>query len=428
MIFNSARRLWQHFLDDHLFRNSIYLMATTGFMGLFGYVFWIICTHIFQPDQIGVGTTLISAMSLISSVSLLGFNNTFIRILPNSQNRDNEINTGSILVILTSATMALLYIAAVPVITPKLSIIHENPWFALGFVIIVALASLNTLTDSVFIAYRAAHFNLITDGFITSITKLILPVIFVTLGAYGVFASAGLAAGVGIITAILILVFKYGYKPRFHIDSQTLKKVFRYSFTNYLANLLSIAPTLILPIIVIDHLGAAAAGYYYLTFMIINLLYTVAASVSQSLFAEGSYDTNGLRGLLKNAVKMLLIIMVPAGIVLAIGGPYVLELFGKSYGAGGAGVLIVFALAAPAVAAYNIACVVLRIRHQTYSLVFVNILYAVLINVLAILWVDRGLVWIAIAWLIGNLIAAALAFVSIFYYRHLPTPTEITTA
>jgi O-antigen/teichoic acid export membrane protein len=200
------------------------------------------------------------------------------------------------------------------------------------------------------------------------------------------------------------------------ITLETLKKVFHYSFANYVANLLSIVPTLILPIIVINHLGAAAAGYYYLAFMVINLLYSVSGSVSQSLFAEGSYAEDLLHALTRRSVTILLSIMIPAAFILAVFGPLVLEVFGKSYSAGGAGVIIILAITAPAVAAFNLGSVLLRIRHQMYSLVFINIVYALVICGLALHWIDRGLVWVAIAWAVGNVVAAVLAFLSIFFF------------
>jgi O-antigen/teichoic acid export membrane protein len=423
MITSSLQKLWQHFKDDNLFRNSIYLMLTTGLMGILGFFFWIIATHLFTPDQIGVGTTLISAMTLISFVSLLGFNSTFVRFLPNSDNRDNEINTGSILVMSAAALIAAVYVVLIPYITPKLALVHENIWYALGFVIMVALASINSLTDSIFIAYRSAQYNLITDGVITSGSKLFLPLVFVGLGAYGVFAASGLAASIGMVGSILVLVFKFGYRPRLHIDMETLRKVFHYSFTNYIANLLNIAPTLILPIIVINHLGAAAAGYYYLAFMIINLLYTVSTSVAQSLFAEGSYGEHLLRNLIKRSTIILVALMLPAAALLALFGPWVLAFFGKSYIAGGSSVIVILALSAPAVAAYSLASVVLRIRHQMYSLVSINFVYTAVITILTFVWISKGLTWVALAWATGNVIATVLACVCIYIYRGDPTPS-----
>lgn len=396
-------------------------MLSTGLMGALGFFFWLICTHIFSPDQIGVGTALISAMGLISTIGLLGFNATFVRILPTSTNRDNEINTGSLLVIGASALIAALYILLIPFIAPSLDIVHHSFWYAAGFIVMVALASINSLTDSIFIAYRAAQYALITDGVITAGTKLLLPVLFVGLGAYGVFASAGLAASIGMIASVLYLVFTFGYKPKIKIDKATLKSVFHYSFTNYIANLLSMAPSLVLPIIVLDHLGAAAAGYYYLSFMIINLLYTVSISVSQSLFAEGSYSEGSLRDLFKRSTILVVAIMIPASILLILFGPFVLSFFGKSYSAGGSAVIVLLALSAPIVAISNIGSALLKITKQVYSLVIVTTASAVLVIGLSWMWIGRGLVWVAIAWIIGSSAGAILSFLFILYrhQRHL---------
>jgi len=417
MIIETPRRLWRHFLSDNLFRNSVYLMLSTVVSGGLGFFFWMICTHIYSPGQIGVGTALISAMSLISTIGLLGFNSTFVRVLPNSKNRNNEINTGSILVIGVSAILAAIYVLLIPFMAPSLSVVNQNFWYAAGFVIIVALASINSLSDSVFIAYRSAQYALITDAFITSGAKLLLPLVFVALGAYGVFFSAGLATSLGMIGSILYMMFIFGYKPELKIDMPTLRDVFRYSFTNYIANLLNMIPALVLPIIVLDHLGAPAAAYYYLAFMIINLIYTVANSVAQSLFAEGSYNDQVLRNLFKRAAVILVTIMIPACVILASLGPLVLDFFGKTYSAGGSSVIILLAVFAPIVAAYYMGGVLLKITKQIYSLMFVNLAYAFVVVGLTWLWVGKGLVWVAIAWTIGNLVAALLAFILVVYHH-----------
>lgn len=420
-----AQRLWRHFLDDTLFRNSIYLMLTTGSMGALGFFFWLICAHIFTPDQIGIGTALISTMGLISTVSMLGFGSTFIRTLPNSSDRNNQINTGSILVICTSAIMALAYVFVVSYISPQLGILHQNFWYAAGFIITVTLSSVNTLTDSIFIAYRSAQYTLITDGFITSGVKLLLPLVFIGLGAYGVFAAASFAASIGMIASILFLIWRFGYRPQPKISITALKNVFHYSFTNYVADLFNMVPTLLLPIIVLNSLGAAPTGYFFLAFMVVNLIYAVPSSISGSLFAEGSYGVTALRTLLKRSALLVAEIMIPAAILFAAIGPFILRFFGKEYSAGGTSVIIILALAAPAVACFDIGASLLRIKKQVYSLVIVNIFYAAMVCTCALLWAHRGLGWVAVAWLAGNLIAAAMSFLFVFqgHQRYLRTQT-----
>jgi O-antigen/teichoic acid export membrane protein len=411
------RRLYSHFQNDNLFRNSIYLMMSTLVMAVFGFVFWLISARIFTPAQIGVATGLISAMSLISYVSLLGFNNTFIRILPNAKNRNNIINTGLLLSISVAVIVATGYILIIPHIVPQLAIVRKNFWYSFAFIVMVALAAINLLTDSIFIAYRQAKYNLLIDGGIQGGIKMFSPFIFVAFGAYGVFASAGIASAAGMIASIIFLIVKFNYKPELKIHKQTFRDVFKYSFANYIANILNIAPTLVLPLVVIDKLGSANAGYYYLAFMVANLLYAVAYSMSQSLFAEGSYGENALEDLVKRSTIVILLIMIPAGILLALLGPFILHFFGKSYGIAASNVIVAFALASPAVAAYSIGNTLLRLTKQVYPVIVVNAIYFLTISALAIVWVHRGLVWVAVAWMIGNTAAAVAAFIAISYSK-----------
>lgn len=410
----------QQLHSDTLVRNSFYLMLSTGIMAVLGFVFWLISARIFSPEDIGIATTLISAMNLISYIGLLGFNSTLIRTLPTSKNRSTEMNTGLLLSTSAAIFIAGIYILLVPVIAPTLSLVHENPWYALGFILMTAFASVNLLTESIFIAFRAAKYNLFIDGIVMSSIKLALPFGFVGLGAYGLFASSGAAAAVALVLSVFYLIKRFGYRPKLSIDTSTLKGVIKYSFANYLANLLNIAPTLILPLIIINNLGAAAAGYYYLAFMVANLLYTVVYAVSQSLFAEGSYADRALRELMKRSSLVIAGIMIPGAAVIYFGASMLLMVYGSNYAAEAAPLLQVFAIAGPLVAIYTIANVLLRITKQTWAIIIVNIVYMVSIGGLAQLWAGHGLIWIGYAWLVGHILSSitALGFVWLGYRRN----------
>ncbi len=400
--------------SDTLVRNSLYLMVSTGIMAVLGFVFWLISARIFSPEAIGIATTLISAMNLISYVGLLGFNSTFIRMLPTSKNRSEEINTGLILSISGAILVSIIYVFLVPYIAPKLGVIHDNWLYGAGFVFMAAMATVNLLTDSIFIAFRAAKYNLLIDGIIMSSIKLALPFLLVGLGAFGLFAASGAAAAVALVLSIIFLVTKFGYVPRLHINKATLSRVIKYSFSNYVANLLNIVPTLVLPLVTLNKLGAAAAGYYYLAFMIANLLYTVVYAISQSLFAEGSYADRGLRELLKRATVVLAAVMIPGAIVLYFGARLLLHVYGPTYAEQAAPLLQVFAIAGPMVALYTIANVVQRIMKQTRGLIIVNTVYVVTITVCALLWVGNGLVWVGYAWLTGQVLSGLTGLVLVW--------------
>lgn len=425
MIQANIKLIWSNFQNDVLFRNSIYLMLTTAVMGALGFVFWLISTRIFTPEEIGLGTTMVSAMSLISLVSLFGLNSTLIRFLPTSKNKNSKINTSFTLVTITSILFSIIYIYFIPQISPKLIELTNSNVYILGFIIITALSSVNSLTDSVFIAFRSAQFSLITNGFVVGISKLLLPILFSSLGAYGVFGSSGLAIGIGAISSVLILVYKFNYIPKISLEKEVFKKIFEYSSVNYIGSILSLFPSLLIPIIIVNRLGASESGYYFLCFMIINMLYAVSSSISQSLFAEGSYGEVELIKLIKKSLKLLFLLLIPASIILAFVGPYILSFFGEEYRIGGSKVLVILSIFSPIIAIYNIGNTLLKIRRQMYSIVIINIIYASTICGLTFMWVNKGLEWVAISWVVGNFIAGALSFIMIYKYKHLPTPKEL---
>jgi len=403
--------------SDTLYVNSLYLLSNTLVMAAAGFLFWLISTHLYLPAQIGIATSLISAMALVSYISLLGFNSTFVRFLPTSKTRSQQISTGLVLSITVAVIVATGYVLLVPVFAPKLGLIHDNFWYGLGFVIMAALAAVNLLTDSIFIAFRAAKYNLLIDGFIMSSIRVVLPIFLVGLGAYGIFAASGAAASVAMVCSLYFLIKYFSYKPTLKIDKPVLRDVLHYSFSSYIANLLNIAPTLILPLIVINRLGPSAAAYYYLAFMIANLLYTVAYSVAQSLFAEGSYADRAFGSLVKKAVAILAVVTVAGSLALILIAPVILLIFGHDYSRNATGVLRIFALAAPGVALYVLSSTLLRITKHVYALIVVDIVYFVTICGLSMAWAHKGLNWIGLAWLVGQLIAGALGLAVLAKHR-----------
>jgi len=125
-------KFYNHLASDSLYRNSIYLMLSMGVMSFFGFFFWIINARLFTPDQVGIGTTLISLMTLISSFSLLGLGNSLIKYLPMSARKNEKINTSLILVGLASIIASIIYLIFLKTFSPKLLFVRESVVFSLS--------------------------------------------------------------------------------------------------------------------------------------------------------------------------------------------------------------------------------------------------------------------------------------------------------
>lgn len=385
-------------------------------MAVLGFIFWTLVAHFYSPSQVGLASSLITAKVFISYVSLLGFDSTFIRFLPKTKRRNEHLDTGLLLVATAALVASTLFVIGAPHFAPRLALLHSNPWFSIGFVVLCVGAAVNLLTDSVFIAYRAASYNLVIDGFIGSSAQLFLPIVLTGIGAFGIYAAQGIAGVVAMLCSLYCLMRYFAYRPRFVVQRQTLREVVHYSSGNYGASLLNTVPTFVLPLVVLNRLGSANAGYYYLASMIANMLFTIVYAVAQSLFAEGSYEDRELFVLVKKAGNFLALTILPASILLALLGPLLLRVFGDGYSEHAGHLLVILAAIGPVLSITAVGAIVLRITKQTQALLIINTLYAVSVCGLALLWGSRGLVWVAVAWLCGQVITAVATYTALGWH------------
>lgn len=404
-------KFYNHINNDSLYRNSIFLMMSTGVMAFFGFFFWMINARLFKPEQVGIATALISIMTLISSFSLLGLNNGLIRYLPTSIRKNQKINTSFTLVILTSAVMALIYLIGINVFSPKLLFVRENVFFAVFFVLAIVFSTLNNISESVFIAYRSSIYVLIKNT-ISSLVKLSLPILLISLGAYGIFASVGISVMVAFVLSLIFLIFKFGYKIRPTIDKEVVERMGKFSLGNYVAIIFGSLPTLILPIMILNNLGAKFSAYFYIDLMIANLLFIVPTAVSQSLFAEGSYSAKELKTLILKALRINFLIIIPAIIITILFGQYILLAFGKQYSKEGVLLLQLFAISSIFISINSMGGALLNIKHKIKLLILVNFVGALLILNLSYYLLPKELLGIGFAWLIGQGIISTIYLLS----------------
>jgi O-antigen/teichoic acid export membrane protein len=394
--------------QDLLLQNSLFIMASTATMGALGFAFWVLCARLFDAQAVGVASSLVTAASLISYLALLGFNTTLIAFMPRAAEPDREVSTGLNLVVIVAVAVSLVYVAGAPLFAGELSVLHASALHVIGFVVLTAATAANLLTDSFFLAYRSARFNFLVDGIVQSSVKLAL---LVGVGAFGVFASSGLAAvaATGLSLTLMVRRFHYRYRPV--IDLGILRATLGYSASSYVSSLLNLVPQLVLPLVVLRARGGAETGFYYVAFQISMLANGISFAIGQSLFAEGSQRGADLGLLARRTARLNLAVLVPCVGACIVATPYVLAPFGADYVARASGPLIWFALGCPAVALNVWASALLRLRQRMGLLVWSNVAFVVATCGLGLWLAPGGAVGVAVAWLAGNLLAGLIALI-----------------
>ena len=399
-------------LADHMVRNSLYLILSSGVQAALGAAFWIIAARMFGAANVGIAGSLIAATVLIAYLALLGLNSTLVRYLPTAPDRDGLITGGLLLVAVCGAGLGLLYLLLTPVIAPRLAFVEHRPMLAAGFVLLAAATAINLLTNSVFIASRKADYTALTDGVLGGVTKVVFAVVLVGTGAYGLFCASVGGFAAAALASLLLMTTALRYRPSLRKPFRTLKPLFRFSAANYAGNVFNLLPTLVVPLIVLDRLGATAAAYYFVAFQVATLLYAAAYAVGQTFLAEGSYAEADRRQLLRRSRRVLMALCLPACLGLILVAHWVLLAFGTGYSQHGTLCLILLAVAVIPIAANDWLQTVLRLSGRLRPIVVSSGVFAVGVCGLAWLLAPYGLTGLTAAWPIGGLLGAAVAAVS----------------
>jgi O-antigen/teichoic acid export membrane protein len=396
-----------------MLRNSLFLMASAGLTAGIGFIFWALVAHLYSSTQIGLATTLLSAISLISFLSTFGFGATMIRFQARDAARHRQVSVMLGLVATASFVLGTGYVLAVKLISPDLAFVRDKPVYALILIVICVFATVNLVTDSVFMAARRAEYNTLVDGFIQSLAKLAVPAAVVGMGAMGIVAASGTGYVVATLASLYLMNRKLGFRFSFRLGGTRIRETASYSATTHFSSLLNLIPQLALPIITLRWLGPDDVTYYYLGSQIAALLSTGSYAIGDALFSEGAHDPEQLRSLMKRSATIMTAVMVPGVAAVILVREPLLSLFGSKYPGHAQGLLTILALGALAVAFHTWATSALRITGRMKPLLGSNLVYMVATLALALGFAHRGLNWIGWAWALGNLASGlfAVAFV-----------------
>ena len=167
-----------------------------------------------------------------------------------------------------------------------------------------------------------------------------------------------------------------------------------------------------LPLMVVALLGAEQNAYFYQAWMVAMTVTLIAGGMVNSFSAEAAADRANIRAYSWGILRHIAMVIVPAALVIGVGAPLVLTLFGPAYAAEGTALLRWLALAALPAA--------FVVWHLAYSRVIGNIRTVFIVQaVRAVLFLALsywllpigGIESVGIAWLIVNVLAAAYGLI-----------------
>ncbi|MEM2925120.1 MAG: oligosaccharide flippase family protein [Methanocellales archaeon] len=379
-------------LRDPLYKNSFYIMLTSVSSAIFGFFFWMIAAKLYPKSEVGVATALISSLSLLVLLTRFGFPQSLIRFFP-EMDKNKVFSTAVLITTLPAFLLGSFFLLSIDFWSPSLAIARD---YAAIYLIFLIVNSISSLTAVSFIALRKAEFNFMQNvlmGF-----KIAFLPLFVFLGALGIFISIGLASLLSLSLSLFFLI-KFGLRFA-GLNMGFLNISFHFSIGNYIATLLDSMPSLVLPILILNMLGAEEAAHYYIAYAIGVFLFMIPSAFSTSLFVEGSYG-EALRIKTLKALFAIFLLLIPGLIVVYFFAGYLLDLIGRGYSAS-LDLLRLIAFSSLFAVPRSIYISIKEVQRAVKALVIISLLLSSLLLSFSYIFMFKfGIVGVGFAWLIS---------------------------
>ena len=406
-------RIWS-FGKQSLVTNAGYLFGISLFNSIVGLFFWGLATRLYRPEEVGFTSAFISAAFLVCGITDFGMSVGLVRCLPESQKPINFLNTIFTLEALTTILAGVVYLGGISIWTPSLSILQSYWIYLVAFLIYITFYTLGYFVRFSFIARRKSQYALFYTC-ISNVSRLIFVILFAGLGSLGL--SVTFTFSFFLATSISFIFFMPKVEPDYRLypilDWSVISTIFPYSLGNFLVGLLSMASQRLLPLLIIERLGPLSSAYFYIAWMIGDFLASPGSAISDSLFAEGSNSPESLMTHLIKSAIIGLVITIPAAILIGLGSPYILSIFGPNYAREASSLLRWLAMASILTVINGLYFTKLKVQKQIKQLILVNaILTFVTLGITYYLIPRVGITAVGIGWLIGN----SLTSLGTFYY------------
>lgn len=388
----------KNYCQDPLYKNSFYILLNSITGAFFGFVFWMIAARYYSSGDVGLATALISAAAIIVNLSSFGLNTGIIRFLPGSTEKTQLFSSVWIVSIVGVLTFGFIFLIGIDIFSPGMKFLMD-PFVTIVFTLLLIFQMSSGLFSNTLLALRKAEYSYAQSMGLGLRIILLIPLTFA--GVMGIFGSLGIAFFVSFCIG-LFLLYKMNILIKPIVKKNLLNDMIHFSLANYIADFLMMAEYSILPILILNVIGAKEAAYFYVAFSIVSLLYSVPNALFMSMFIEGSHGMP----LRKNMIKALVAtgaIMVPAGIMIYLFGDIFLDLFSREYSENAYEILKLLVLSSVFVVFNALFTSVKRIQKDIKPIIAINALLFFSTIIASYFFMQRyGIMGAGMGWIVGQ--------------------------
>ena len=337
-----------------LFTTFAYLVASQGSTAIIGLGFWVVTTHLFSPEAVGLSAAAASTAMLLAAFGALGVPLFLLAEIERIDPIEQRVvfTTGNAIAAFVVLILAFGTVLLSPFLGTSLRIIGADPVMAVFFVIgsVATMAGL-TLDDAA-LGLRRGPAQL-WRGTLSSLLKFacvaVLILISVRTGAGLIFAWA-----IALVAAYFFCMPMLGLTrtPReLGTTGHRTELVHRYgllSLQHHVLQLSISAVSFMIPLVATVLISPSQVAFFSASYLLASVILVVPYLLAISLFAERSGDAGLLSRNVRRTLPLGIAFVGAIVLVVEIAAPMALRLFGPAYAANGTTALRLLILTGPA--------------------------------------------------------------------------------
>jgi O-antigen/teichoic acid export membrane protein len=320
-------------LHGALLSNAASMMSTTLITSLLGVVFWLVAARYFSQAAVGVGSAAVSAMTLLGFGATLGMGTLLMGELPRRDGSRRALLDAALAVTtLAGAVLGLGFAVLAPLFSSDLESLGASWQAALLFAACTGLTALAYVLDQALIGLLHGGLQL-ARNVVFAIAKLValVPVAALVADPDSTWIYSVWGGGIAISLFVLAGFYREREGEAVRPDFAQLGGLRGSAASHHGFNLALLAPSMLVPIVVVALISASANASFYVAWMIAGFLAMVPVSLGTVLYAVASADASRLTEQLRFTFLISFAVGVAANLVLIVAAEPILRIFGAEY-------------------------------------------------------------------------------------------------
>jgi len=191
-------------VSDPLYRGSLIMLGNSANLAIFGFVFWLVATHIYSASAVGAYASITAGTGLLSAVTSLGLPNTITRRIASAANPRQLMRLALAVTAVLGGVVCLVTVLLIgPHLPSELGLGQRGTTGVLLTGIVIATA-ISTILDAALVATRATP-ALAIKNLVGSVIKLLVLVLLARFGTPGLILAYGLGISLSSVLSWLAL-------------------------------------------------------------------------------------------------------------------------------------------------------------------------------------------------------------------------------